>query len=295
MRDGLQNESKIVDYETKLTLLNKLYAAGLRNIEAGAFVSPKWVPQMAGSSEIFGHLNSNASKYPGAEFCALVPNKQGLESAIALGVKEVAVFGAASESFSKKNINCTVAESVQRFELVCKEALRHNIKVRGYVSTVVGCPYEGPIKPSAVLELSQRLLDLGCYEVSLGDTIGVGNAGTVSALLDVLLAKLPKERLAVHFHDTYGQALANILVALQYGIRSFDSSVSGLGGCPYANGASGNVATEDVVYMLSGLGIEHGVDQALLLEAADFIDAKLGKPSASKSSLALRSKKPVAV
>lgn len=291
LRDGLQNEAKPVSVETKLQLLDQLYSAGLRNIEAGAFVSPKWVPQMKGSDQIFEHLKKNAHNYPGASFSALVPNVKGLESAVSLGVKEIAVFGAASESFSKKNINCTIAESVQRFEEVCKEALKHGMKVRGYVSCVVGCPYEGKIAPEAVVSLTQQLLDLGCYEVSLGDTIGVGNAGTVSKLLEAVLAKVPKEKVAVHFHDTYGQALSNILVALQHGVHSIDSSVSGLGGCPYAKGASGNVATEDVVYMLEGLGIHHGVNMDGLLNAAQFIDEQLGKSSASKASLALRSKR----
>eukprot|EP00981_Chlorochromonas_danica_P015682 scaffold14361_cov193-Ochromonas_danica.AAC.17 len=289
LRDGLQNEKNPVSYENRLHLLNLLYKAGLRDIEAGAFVSPKWVPQMAGSNEIFSYLQQNVHNFPGASFSALVPNKKGLESAIELGVKEIAIFGAASESFSRKNINCSIEESIKRFEEVCKEARQHNLKIRGYVSCVVGCPYEGRITPEAVLKLSQRLLDLGCYEISLGDTIGVATPGDVSRLLELLLKTIPAEKLAVHFHDTYGQALANIYTSLTFGIQTIDSSVSGLGGCPYAKGASGNVATEDVVYMLSGLGIEHGISMPHLLEAAAFIDHTLQKTSSSKTSLALRS------
>lgn len=291
LRDGLQNEKSLVTTETKLALLDKLYAAGLRTIEAGAFVSPKWVPQMKDTPEIFAFLREHAkSKYPEASFSALTPNTKGYESAYELGVKEVAIFGAASESFSKKNINCSIDESFARFEEVTKVAIKQGVKVRGYVSCVIGCPYEGKIDPKVVLKVTKRLLDLGCYEISLGDTIGVGNAGTTKKLLDTIVPEVPKEKLAVHFHDTYGQALSNILVALQYGINVVDSSVSGLGGCPYAKGASGNVATDDVVYMLEGLGIETNVNAQKLLEASIFIDEQLKRTSESKVVKALKAK-----
>lgn len=291
LRDGLQNEKSLVTLETKLTLLDKLYGAGLRTIEAGAFVSPKWVPQMKDTPEIFAHLKQHAAlKYPEASFSALTPNAKGYESARELGVKEVAIFGAASESFSKKNINCSIDESFARFEEVTKVALKDGVKVRGYVSCVIGCPYEGKIDPKVVLKVTKRLLELGCYEISLGDTIGVGNAGTTKQLLETILAEVPKEKIAVHFHDTYGQALSNILVALQYGINVVDSSVSGLGGCPYAKGASGNVATDDVVYMLHGLGIKTNVDADKLLEASIYIDEQLKRTSESKVVKALKTK-----
>ncbi len=316
LRDGLQNEKQVVKTETKLALLNKLYAAGLRTIEAGSFVSPKWVPQMGDTPEIFKYLQTEAKTlYPEATFTALTPNAKGLEGAAALNVREVAVFGAASESFTKKNINCTIDESLQRFDEVCRVAInQHNMKVRGYVSTVLGCPYEGNnINPHKVVEISKKLLDMGCYEISLGDTIGVGNTGSTKRLLDVVCKEIPIEKLAVHFHDTYGQvrvgfvyasafivslslslslqALANIYVALNYGINVVDSSVSGLGGCPYAKGASGNVATEDVVYMLNGLGIHSGVDMDKLVDAGVYIDGALNRTSESKVSKALRTKR----
>jgi hydroxymethylglutaryl-CoA lyase len=292
-RDGLQNEKNHVSAQTKLEFIDRLYGAGLRSIEAGAFVSPKWVPQMADTEEIFKHLkDSTSTAYNGATFSALTPNLKGLESAMNLGVKEIAVFGAASESFSKKNINCTIDESLQRFDEVCKVALRNNIKVRGYVSCVLGCPYENEVSPDAVLHVTKRLLEMGCYEISLGDTIGTGNAGSTKRLLDKVMAEVPADKIAVHFHDTYGQALSNILVALQYGISVVDASTSGLGGCPYAKGASGNVATEDVVYMLNGLDIDCGVDMTKLVAAGEYMDSMLNNRSTqSKVSRALRAKK----
>lgn len=296
-RDGLQNEKSLVPAATKLALIDKLYKAGLRSIEAGAFVSPKWVPQMADTVEIFKTLKDKqaANEYPGATFSALTPNLQGLEKAISLGVKEVAVFGAASETFSKTNINCSIEESLDRFKIVCDAALANNIKVRGYVSCVLGCPYEGEISPDKVAYVAQRLLDMGCYEISLGDTIGTGAAGTTHKLLDKVLETIPADKLAVHFHDTYGQALSNILISLNYGIAVVDSSVSGLGGCPYAKGASGNVATEDVVYMLNSMGIETGVNIDHLMTAGKYIDQGLtNRASQSKVHASLSHKTPTA-
>jgi len=292
-RDGLQNEKNFVSAQTKLEFIDKLYSAGLRSIEAGAFVSPKWVPQMADTEEIFNHLKTSAVvNYPQATFSALTPNMKGLESAMKLGVKEVAVFGAASESFSQKNINCSIEESLGRFKEVCKVALSNNIKVRGYVSCVLGCPYEGnDVSPEKVLYVTNKLLEMGCYEVSLGDTIGTGNAGSTTRLLDVVTASVPVDKIAVHFHDTYGQALSNIYVALQYGISVVDASTSGLGGCPYAKGASGNVATEDVVYMLNGLNITSNIDMTKLVLAGQYMDSMLNnRPSQSKVAKALIAK-----
>jgi len=292
-RDGLQNEKNFVSAQTKLEFIDKLYSAGLRSIEAGAFVSPKWVPQMADSEEIFNQLKtSSVVNYPQATFSALTPNMKGLESAMKLGVKEVAVFGAASESFSQKNINCSIEESLGRFKEVCKVALNNNIKVRGYVSCVLGCPYEGlDVSPEKVLYVTNKLLEMGCYEVSLGDTIGTGNAGSTTRLLDVVTASVPVDKIAVHFHDTYGQALSNIYVALQYGISVVDASTSGLGGCPYAKGASGNVATEDVVYMLNGLNISSNIDMTKLVLAGQYMDSMLNnRSSQSKVAKALAAK-----
>lgn len=286
-RDGLQNESRAVPLAVKLGLIRRLQMAGIDNIEAGSFVSPKWVPQMAQSDDLFRALLSEGSN-SNARFSALTPNMKGLQSAISVGVQEVAVFAAASESFSRTNINCSIDESIKRFEEVARAALEQGLRVRGYVSCVLGCPYEGQvISPEKVLEVSQKLLDMGCYEISLGDTIGVGTPGSTERLLSCLTTHISSDKLAVHFHDTYGQALANITTALQFGINSVDSSISGLGGCPYAAGASGNVATEDVVYMLNGLGIETGVNLAKLVEASVYIDKFLGeRRSASKYTLA---------
>jgi len=292
VRDGLQNESTILSADVKLNLIKLLQNAGVKNIEGGAFVSPKWVPQMATTQEIFSTLQKMG--HGSTNFSALSPNMKGYSEAVSLGVTEVAVFGAASESFSRKNINCSIDESLDRFKDVCATAKASNgaIKVRGYVSCVLGCPYEGEVSPLKVIEVSHKLLEMGCYEISLGDTIGVGNAGSTARLLSAITKEIPVDKLAVHFHDTYGQALANIHTALQHDILSIDSSVSGLGGCPYAAGASGNVATEDVVYMLHGLGLDTGIDMDKLLDAAEYIDGQLGgRKSASKASIALRNKR----
>ncbi|MDP5212048.1 hydroxymethylglutaryl-CoA lyase [Pseudoalteromonas tunicata] len=283
-RDGLQNEAQ-VSTETKVALINALAHAGVRYIEAGAFVSPKWVPQMADSADVINALN-----LPNVELAALTPNLQGAQAALNAGVKEFAIFTAASEAFCQKNINCSIEQSIARFEPVMAFAKEHGIKVRGYVSCVMGCPYQGDVAPEQVLAVSQALLDLGCYEISLGDTIGVGTPLKVTQLLTTLLQQIPVDKLAVHFHDTYGQALANIYAALNLGIATVDSAVAGLGGCPYAKGASGNVATEDVVYLLQGLGIECGIDLERLANAGWLISDALNKSAVSKVSNALRSK-----
>ncbi|MBH0036435.1 hydroxymethylglutaryl-CoA lyase [Pseudoalteromonas sp. APC 3358] len=283
-RDGLQNE-KTVSTADKVALINALSAAGLKDIEAGAFVSPKWVPQMADSADVISALN-----LPDVNLSALTPNLKGAHAAHAAGIKEFAIFTAASESFCQKNINCSIDESIERFSEVMAFAKANNIRVRGYVSCVLGCPYEGEINPQAVLNVSQKLIDLGCYEVSLGDTIGVGTAKKVTQLIELLLTHIDKAKLAVHFHDTYGQALTNIYAALSLGIATVDAAVAGLGGCPYAKGASGNVATEDVVYLLQGLGIEHGIDLQRLSDAGWEITKALGKQPVSKVSVALHTK-----
>ena len=285
-RDGLQNEKKLIDANDKISLINKLVDAGLTYVESGSFVSPKWVPQMATSSEIFEKL----TKHNDVTYAALTPNMKGFDAAMSVNVDEVAIFGAASQSFSQKNINCSIEESLERFSPVVEAALNKGIKVRGYVSCVVGCPYEGDIAPEAVANVAKKLLDMGCYEISLGDTIGVGTPASVSAMLDAVKAVVPANQLAVHFHDTYGQALTNIYTALSQGITVVDSAVAGLGGCPYAKGASGNVATEDVVYMLNGMGIDSGVDLDKLLEAGWFISDKLNQAPVSKVSQAMRAK-----
>ena len=282
-RDGLQNEADPIEVGTRVELIGALGAAGLRVIEAGSFVNPKWIPQMASSESVFEQIE----RLPGVRYTALTPNMQGYERAIAAGADEIAVFAAASEAFSQKNINCSIAESLQRFEPVTEAARAAGIPVRGYVSCVLGCPYEGQISPTSTLEVSRALLDMGCYEISLGDTIGTGTAGSMNSLLDCLLEEISAEHLAVHCHDTYGQALANILIALQRGIATVDSSVAGLGGCPYARGATGNVATEDVVYLLNGLGIESGVDLDKLVSAGNMISRHLGRENQSRAARAL--------
>ena len=281
-RDGLQNEAEIVATPVKIALIDRLSSAGLPAVEATSFVSPKWVPQMADAAEVMAGI----ARRPGTTYPVLVPNLRGFEAALAAKAEEVAVFAAASESFSRRNINCSIAESLERFEPVMKAAREAGIRVRGYISCVLGCPYEGPIGPAKVAEVAERLAAMGCYEVSLGDTIGVGTPGGAVAMIEAVATKLPRERLAVHFHDTYGQALANILAALEFGVAVVDSSVAGLGGCPYAPGAGGNVASEDVLYMLQGLGIETGVDLDALIEAGRFISDHLGRPPASKVSRA---------
>lgn len=286
-RDGLQNEAAPLSMETKLRLIELLAQAGLKIIEAGSFVNPRWVPQMAGSDELFARLDLNN----GIHYTALTPNIKGLERALALGIKEVAVFAAASEGFSQKNINCSIAESIERFTQVVEQAREHDVKVRGYISCVIACPYDGEVAPGAVRDLSQTLLDMGCYEISLGDTIGVGTPHSIKRLLDTLQATIAVEKLAMHCHDTYGQAVANIYAAWQQGVRVFDSSVAGLGGCPYAKGASGNVATEDVVYLFNGLGVETGVNLNRLLDATAFITEELQRPPTSKVAQALLAKR----
>ncbi|WP_079202221.1 hydroxymethylglutaryl-CoA lyase [Pseudomonas sp. CC6-YY-74] len=277
-RDGLQNEKQPISVADKVRLVDDLSAAGLSYIEVGSFVSPKWVPQMAGSTEVFVQIQ----QLPGVTYAALTPNLKGFEAALAAGVKEVAVFAAASESFSQKNINCSISESLQRFLPLMDAAKQQGIRVRGYVSCVLGCPYEGTIAPAQVAEVARELYSMGCYEISLGDTIGAGTAGETRRLIEVVGGKVPRNKLAGHFHDTYGQALANIYASLLEGIEVFDSSVAGLGGCPYAKGATGNVATEDVLYLLNGLGISSGIDMDLLIAAGQRICAVLDKPNGSR-------------
>lgn len=285
-RDGLQNETLNLSSAQKIELINLLSKTGLKRIEAGSFVSPKWVPQMANSDEVFQALPSRTD----VQYSALTPNLRGLETAIDAGVKEVAVFGSASEAFSQKNINCSISESLKRFEDVFQLADQNNIKVRGYVSCVMGCPYQGDISPKTVTQVSKALLDMGCYEISLGDTIGAGTPRATSLLLEDVLKDIPAQKLAAHFHDTYGQALVNLYKALEYGIATIDSAVAGLGGCPYAKGASGNVATEDVVYMLNGMEISSGVNMDRLLTSSSYISEVLGRPPVSKAANALLAK-----
>lgn len=285
-RDGLQNEAKPVPVETKVELIDRMTEAGHVSIESGSFVSPKWIPQMANTDQVMARIK----RKPAVSYPVLVPNKQGMVGALAAKCREIAVFAAASESFSRKNTNCSIAESLERFAPVLEAAQRHDIKVRGYISTVIACPYEGDVAPQAVADLADRLLKMGCYEISLGDTIGVGTPSKCIAMIDAVAAFVPREKLAVHFHDTYGQALANILATMERGIAVMDTSVAGLGGCPYAKGASGNVGTEDVLYMLNGLGIAHGVDIDKIAAAGRFITQALGRAPASKVAQALAAK-----
>jgi len=286
-RDGLQNEPGSVSTDVKVELVDRLSDAGFASIEAGSFVSPKWVPQMTDTAEVMARIR----RKPGVSYPVLVPNMKGLEGALAAKAGEVAIFAAATEAFSRRNTNCSIAESFDRFEPVCKAALDNGLLVRGYVSVVLGCPYEGEVKPEAVADVSKRLFDLGCYEVSLGDTIGTGTASRAQRMIELVARKIPVEKLAGHFHDTYGQALANIVATMEMGVATFDSSVAGLGGCPYAKGATGNVASEDVLYLLDGLGIETGVDMNRLLDAADFICAQLKRPTVSRAGRALSVKR----
>ncbi|MFV7783814.1 hydroxymethylglutaryl-CoA lyase [Shewanella marisflavi] len=281
-RDGLQNE-KAVTTADKLALIDQLGEAGLTRIEAGSFVSPKWVPQMADSGEIFRQL----SKRPGVVYSALTPNLKGLELALDAGADEVAIFGAASQSFSQRNINCSIEESIERFIPVMEAAQAKQIPVRGYVSCVLGCPYEGKIQVEEVARVAEILYKMGCYEISLGDTIGVGTPLNARRMVEAVAQKVPVEKLALHFHDTYGQALANILACLETGVSVIDSSVAGLGGCPYAKGASGNLATEDLVYMLHGMGIDTGIDLNALIKAGNSISQALGRVSGAKVARAL--------
>jgi hydroxymethylglutaryl-CoA lyase len=285
-RDGLQNETQSVPAATKIALIEQLAEAGLAVIEAGSFVSPKWIPQMADTAGVLAGLK----RKPGVAYPVLVPNMKGFEAARGAGVDEIAIFGAASEKFSQRNINCSIAESLERFAPVATAAKQQGMRVRGYISCVIDCPYAGPIAPLAVADVAAKLFAMGCYEISLGDTIGTGTAARIEAMIEAVVACVPIERLAVHFHDTYGQALANILVSLEKGIAVIDSSVAGLGGCPYAKGASGNVASEDVLYMLSGLGVATGVDMTKLAAVGRFISGVLGREPASKVARALAAK-----
>ena len=281
-RDGLQNEKTSLTAQDKIDFINQLSLVGVKRIEAGSFVSPKWVPQMASSDEVLRTIK----RISGVRYSALTPNMKGFDLAMQANAQEVAVFGAASESFSQKNINCSIHESLERFAPVIEKATQQGIPVRGYVSCVLGCPYEGDIEVQDVVSVSKTLLDMGCYEISLGDTIGVGTPLKTKVLIEACLQVIPRNQLAVHFHDTYGQALANILTAIQLGIRVIDSSVAGLGGCPYANGASGNVASEDVVYMLHNMGIETGINLDKLIQVGHSISLKLNRKNGSKVGVA---------
>ena len=289
-RDGLQNEKGEVPTAIKLELIERLADAGLAAVEATAFVSPKWIPQMADHTEVLERIR----RKPGVSYPVLTPNLKGYEAAKAAGAMEVAVFGAASEAFSKKNINCSIAESLDRFRPVVENALKDKIKVRGYISCVVACPYEGEIKPARVAEVAGALYDMGCYEISLGDTIGAGTPRKTQSMIEACIERVPAQKLAGHYHDTYGQALANIYASLELGVATFDSSVSGLGGCPYAKGASGNVATEDVVYMLHGLGIETGIDLDKVVDTGIWISSILKREPGSKAGRAIAAKKATA-
>ncbi len=277
-RDGLQNEESIIDTKTKITLVEMLAQANVSHIEVGSFVNPKWVPQMADSEKVFAGIKRQENTC----YAALTPNLKGYQRAMQAQATEVAIFGAASESFTQKNINCSIKESLERFADVMEEASKDNISVRGYVSCAVTCPYEGEINPDIVANVAEKLLEMGCYEISLGDTIGVATPADVNVLLDAVSKRVPLEKIAVHFHDTYGQALANIYASLQRGVAVVDASVAGLGGCPYADGASGNVATEDVVYMLNGLSIQTGIDLDKLIQTGNMVSQVLGKPNGSK-------------
>ena len=287
-RDGLQNEKQIVPTAIKIELIDRLADAGIRVIEATSFVSPKWVPQMGDNAAVMQGIK----RHPATVYPVLTPNLQGFDTAIQAGASEVAIFAAASESFSRKNINCSIAESLKRFEPILSSASALEIPVRGYVSCVVGCPYEGAIAPGQAASVAKTLFDMGCYEVSLGDTIGVGNPASIKRLIKVCAQQIPIEKLAGHYHDTYGMAIANIYASLQMGMAIFDSSIAGLGGCPYAEGASGNVATEDVVYLLQGLGIETGIDLAKLAVIGDWISSALNRPNGAKAGRALCAKPP---
>jgi hydroxymethylglutaryl-CoA lyase len=282
-RDGLQNEADVIAVEDKLTLINGLRQAGVKHIEVTGFVSPRWVPQLADASEVCAGLIADSEVH----YSALTPNLKGLDAALKAGIKEVAVFTAASESFNQKNINCSIEESFARFAPVMDKARAHDVKVRGYVSCVLGCPYEGSIDPQVVAQVAARLSEMGCYEVSLGDTIGTGTPQAARHMLSMCAEHVPMEQLALHFHDTYGQALANIMACLELGASVIDASVAGLGGCPYAKGATGNVSTENVVYMLNGMGIETGIDLPLLIEAGQHISQVLGRQPNSQVARAL--------
>lgn len=282
-RDGLQNEKEIIPVEVKVELINRLTAAGFPNIEAASFVSPKWVPQMATSSEVMQQIQRNS----GVIYSALVPNMQGLEAALAAQADEVVIFGAASEAFSQKNINCSIAESIERFREVAKLAKASHLRLRGSISCSFGCPYQGEVTPDAVADVVARMQDLGCDEIDIADTIGVGTARQVQTVFDTVSRQFPLNQLAGHFHDTYGQALANIYAALEVGVSIYHSSVAGLGGCPYAKGATGNVATEDVLYLMQGLGIHTGIDLQMVVDAGQFISQHLGRKAVSRAGNAI--------
>ena len=285
-RDGLQNEKEIVPLAVKVGLIDRLTAAGLPVVEATSFVSPKWIPQLADAAEVLAGIR----RKPGVSYPVLVPNRKGLDSAIAAGCDEIVIFGSATEAFSKRNTNCTIAEGLARFSEVCEEALRRGIRVRGDVSVCLGCPYEGDVAPAQVTAVAREFYAMGCYEVCIADTIGTGTPGKTRAVFADVARQIPIEKLAGHFHDTYGQALANTYAALECGVATFDSSVAGLGGCPYAKGATGNVATEDVLYMLEGLGIATGVDMGKLVEVGRYICEFLGRPTGSRVARALMAK-----
>ncbi len=286
-RDGLQNETEHLSPAERIDLIEKLALAGLKQIEAGSFVSPRWVPQMAGSDVILESLRDRDD----LRLPVLVPNMQGYENARAAGVREIAVFAAATESFSQKNINCSIDDSLQRFEAVCRQALADNVRIRGYISCVLGCPYEGEVDPANVVRISRDLLQLGCSEISLGDTIGVGTPDKARALIEACATEVGIDRISAHFHDTYGQALANILACIEVGVTTVDTAIGGLGGCPYAKGSAGNVATEDVVYMLNGMNIDCGVDLPALLDITDSLCERLKHPPASRVARALLTKR----
>ena len=285
-RDGLQNEARCLPVDTRVALVERLADCGLRTIEAGAFVSPRWVPQMAGSDDVLRRLEPR----PGVTYTALVPNLQGLDMALAAGCREVAVFAAASEAFSQKNINCSITQSLERFEPVLAKAREAGVAVRGYVSCVLGCPFTGAVPVAQVVAVTQALYAMGCYEISLGDTIGTGTPGATRQLIEACADAVPLSALAGHFHDTYGMAVANVQAAWQAGVRVFDSSVSGLGGCPYSPGATGNVATEELVYLFEGQGVATGVDLAKLIEVGVFIDSQLQRSGESRVAKALRAR-----
>jgi len=286
-RDGLQNETEHLSPAERVDLIEKLALAGVKQIEAGSFVSPRWVPQMAGSDVILESLRDRDD----LRLPVLVPNMQGYENARAAGVREIAVFAAATESFSQKNINCSIDDSLQRFEAVCRQALADNVRIRGYISCVLGCPYEGEVDPANVVRISRDLLQLGCSEISLGDTIGVGTPDKARALIEACATEVGIDRISAHFHDTYGQALANILACIEAGVTTVDTAIGGLGGCPYAKGSAGNVATEDVVYMLNGMNIDCGVDLPALLDITESLCERLKHPPASRVARALLTKR----
>ena len=286
-RDGLQNEAQPVPAATKIELVHRLQSAGLREVEVTSFVSPKWVPQMADNTEVMAGLTRQA----GVRYSVLTPNMKGFEGALAAKADEVVIFAAASEAFSQRNINCSIAESIERFRPVAEAARAHGMKVRAAVSCALGCPYQGEVSIEAVDDVVQRLLDIGSHHIGIADTIGVGTAGRVQRVMEAAMKRVPLAELSGHFHDTYGQALANILACLQLGVHTFDASVAGLGGCPYAKGATGNVATEDVVYLLHGLGIQTGIDLDKLVDAGAFISQALGRPTASRVARATLAKR----